>query len=85
MDDTPKTAKGACFCSCFGGFRTRHKDSFLLDIISKYHFKYHFERNFVYISIFKNGPKYAPMVVRFGRFYFNYFAKWGNLGLLGFP
>ena len=27
--------------------------------------KYHFERNFVYISIFKNGPKYAPMEVRF--------------------
>ena len=35
----------------------RHEDSLLLNIISK--------RNFVYISIFKNGPKYAPMVVRF--------------------
>ena len=26
-------------------------------------FKYHFERNFVYISIFKSGPKHAPIVV----------------------
>ena len=28
-------------------------------------FKCHSERNFVYISIFKNGPKYAPTMVRF--------------------
>ena len=45
------------FCSFFIAFRARHKASLLLDII--------FERNFFYISIVKNGPKYAPMVVRF--------------------
>ena len=57
MDDTSKKAQGTLFCSCFvvSEQDTRINTSF----------KYHFERNFVDISIFKNGPKYAPMVVRF--------------------
>ena len=57
MDDTSKKAQGTLFCSCFSGFRTRHKNSLLLNIILK--------ETLFYISIFKNGPKYAPMVVRF--------------------
>ena len=42
-------------------------------------FKCHSERNFVYISIFKHWPKYAPMVVRF---IFNFL--WASPQVFGF-
>ena len=58
MDDTSKKAQGTHFCSCFSGFRTRHNNSLLFNIILK-------ETLFTFPSSRIGLSSYAPMVVRF--------------------